>query len=91
MIRILTPVLALLLLPVAASANQQQADQCAASLSAEAKTIYDAVSPQASGSSDLRATITGTTRSLVSSGQVNRSSARSSAEAAAQCLAMLRS
>jgi hypothetical protein len=91
MIRKLTPVLALLLLPVAASASEAEADQCAASLSAEAKVIYDAVKPRAAASNDLQATVTEAVRSMVSAGQVSRSSARGSAQSAGQCLRMIQS
>lgn len=75
----------------AALASQQQADQCAAGLSGDSRTIYDAVAPQAASTGDLRSAITDTTKSLVMSGKVARSSARSAAEAAGTCLAMLKS
>lgn len=74
-----------------ALASQQQADQCAAGLSAESKTIYDAVAPTAASAPDLRAAITDATKSLVMAGKVNRSSAKGSAEAAGTCLAHLKS
>jgi hypothetical protein len=70
-------------------AGQQEANQCAAGLSPESKTIYDASAPKLSGSSDLRTVVTDTTRSLVMSGKVGRSTAVDSAEAAGKCLAML--
>ncbi len=74
-----------------AFASQQQADQCAAGLSAESKTIYDAVAPTAASAPDLRGAITDATKSLVMSGKVSRSSAKGSAEAAGACLAHLKS
>ncbi|MEJ8571046.1 hypothetical protein [Microbaculum marinum] len=80
-----------LLTATAAYAGQQEADSCAAGLSAESKTIYDATAPQVSASTDLRSVLTDTTKSLAMSGKVSRASAKSSAEAAAKCLEMLKS
>ncbi|TCT09964.1 hypothetical protein EDC22_106159 [Tepidamorphus gemmatus] len=75
----------------AAVAGQQQADQCAAGLSGDSKTIYDAVAPTAASAPDLRAAITDATKSLVMAGKVSRSSAKGAAEAAGACLAHLKS
>lgn len=75
----------------AAFADQQGAQACAAGLDPESKTIYDEVAPQVNASTDLRDVITASTRSLVASGKVARSSARTSAEAAGACLEKLKS
>ena len=75
----------------AAFADQQQATACAGSLDAESKTIYDAVAPEVTASTNLRDVVTSSTRSLVMKGQVRRGTARAPAEAAGACLEKLKS
>jgi hypothetical protein len=74
-----------------AYADKQQGTACAGSLDAESKTIYDAVAPEVTASTNLRDVVTSSTRSLVMKGQVNRSTAKASAEAAGACLEKLKS
>jgi hypothetical protein len=76
-------------LPVAAHAAKPEADSCAASLSAEAKTIYTAVSPSVTAGIDLRALVKEKVTAMVKAGTVSMGSARSSATAAGKCLVML--
>ncbi len=83
MLKILT--VALLLWPTLACADQAAADACAASLSADAKTIYAAVVAEfAAGNPhpDVRATIMG----LVQEGKIERGPVRENGRAAAACL-----
>ncbi|TCK27963.1 hypothetical protein EV667_1958 [Ancylobacter aquaticus] len=73
-----------------ARADQAAGNACAASLTADGKAIYAAVMA-AGDSGDLRTIVTDTTKSLAMSGQIDRGSARSNAEAAGQCLEQARS
>jgi hypothetical protein len=75
----------------AAFADQPAGTACAGGLDAESKVIYDAVAPQVTPSTNLRDVVTSTTRSLVIKGEVQRSSAKTSAEAAGTCLEKLKS
>lgn len=69
-----------------ARADSAAANDCAASLSKDAKTIFDATLPQVAPGADLRSLLTTNTRSLAMSGTIDRGSARQSATAAAKCL-----
>ncbi|WP_428029921.1 hypothetical protein [Ancylobacter sp.] len=79
-----------LLAGTAARADQAAGNACAASLNADGKAIYSAVIA-AGNTGDLRTLVTDTTKSLAMSGQIDRGSARSNAEAAGQCLEQARS
>lgn len=83
--------LVLLLLPAPAMAGQQEADKCAASLSAPAQQIYKSAAPHVTPTSDLRDVVTQQTRSLVMSGQISRADARANAQSAGMCLQKLQS
>lgn len=76
-------------LPMTASANRAAADACAASLSPEARLIFDAAAPAITPNAEIRPILEEKTRALVSSGRVSRSSARGSATAAGNCLRQL--
>ncbi|MFK8251106.1 hypothetical protein [Ancylobacter terrae] len=82
---------ALLALGTAARADKAAGDACAASLNASGKAIYAATLPGLSASTDLRAAVTASTRSLVQAGKVSMGDARPAAEAAGQCLQLARS
>ncbi len=88
---IVTAIFVLMLTASAVFAGQPEADQCAAGLSPDAKTIYDTVAPQVDASTNLRDAVSSTTRSLVMGGKIPRSSAKASAQAAGACLEMLKS
>jgi len=80
-----------LLLPLVCAAQVSRADStaandCAASLPKDAKTIFDTTLPQVRPGADLRSLLTTNTRSLAISGTIDRGSARQSATAAAKCL-----
>jgi hypothetical protein len=72
-----------------AFADAAGAASCAAGLNADAKTIYDATAPNVTAGADLRALITTQTKSLVMNGTIGRGGAKTAAEAAGACLAML--
>lgn len=72
-------------------ADAKQAQSCAASLSPESKTIYEASSADVSAGGDIKSVLESKTRSLVIDGKVARSNARPSAEAAGACLKFLKS
>ena len=65
------------------------ADACAKGLPAESKLIYDATVQNISSGGTIRDVVVSQTRSLVMSGKVSRSTARSSAETAGKCLELL--
>jgi type II secretory pathway component PulL len=69
-----------------AHADQVAAQNCAARLSRDSRTIYEATLPELRPGADLRALVTARTRSLAMSGKIARGSARASATAAGQCL-----
>lgn len=78
-------------LATAASADQASATKCAAKLSADGQTIYQASAPLITPASDVRAVVTDKTKSLVMGGSISRGAAKPAAEAAGACLAMLKS
>jgi hypothetical protein len=71
------------------SSGKGKASACAAGLSKDAKAIYDATAPQVGSLSTLRETVVEQTRSLVMAGKIGQGTAKSSAQAAGECLAML--
>jgi hypothetical protein len=73
----------------AASSGKGKASACAAGLSKDAKAIYDATAPQVGSLATLRETVVEQTRSLVMAGKIGQGTAKSSAQAAGECLAML--
>jgi hypothetical protein len=81
--------LILLLLPNTAVSGEAEASSCAGSLSAEAKIIYETVSPLITDGSNLRSVVRRETIALVTAGRVARASAPESARAAAGCLRQL--
>ena len=89
--RLQTAVLFTILTTGTAWADAKQAQSCAASLSSESKTIYDASSADVSAGGDIKSVLESKTRSLVIDGKVARSNARPSAEAAGACLKFLKS
>jgi hypothetical protein len=91
--RVIPPYLALCAFAVLinpASADQKKASACAANLPQGARTVFDAAAKEAVTAADLRALIESKTRSLVMSGGLARADARSSAEAAGECLKLIR-
>ncbi|MCB4768510.1 hypothetical protein LGR54_07835 [Ancylobacter sp. Lp-2] len=74
-----------------ALADKAAADSCAAGLNADGKAIYVASLPGISSGGDVRDVVTDKTRSLAMGGKIDRGAARTNAEAAGQCLAMVKS
>jgi hypothetical protein len=74
----------LIVAPIAA-----KADSCSAALAPEAKLIYNASSSGFGAASDKREFVKGKVMALVNAGSVSRFSAKSSAQAAAECLKQL--
>jgi len=75
----------------AAIADQKQAQSCVAQLSTESKLIFEQSAPDVTGGADIKSTLESKTRALVMAGKVARSDARPSAEAAGNCLKLLKS
>ena len=75
----------------AAFADTKKAQSCAADLSADSKLIYDQSAQDVAGGADVKSTLESKTRALVMGGKVARSNARPSAEAAGNCLKLLKS
>ncbi|GAB0119731.1 hypothetical protein [Acidisoma sp. 7E03] len=80
-----------LLAPLAAHAADPAAAQaCAAKLTPEAKSIYDAAAPKMTPTTDMRDLLKSTTFGLIMQGEVKQADARPSAMAAAKCLRNLK-
>jgi hypothetical protein len=72
-----------------ASSGKDKASACAAGLAKDSKTIYDATAPHVGSLANLRDTVVAQTKQLVMSGKIAQVTAKSSAQAAGQCLEML--
>jgi hypothetical protein len=83
-------ILVLILAPCCASADTAAATSCADVLSGDAKAIYAAAAPGIKTADDPRAFVKSKVVELVESGRIGRFSARSNAQAAGDCLRMLR-
>lgn len=79
----------LVLLPVAALADQQAADHCAAKLQAGPAAIYSATMAKIAPGSNIRDIVKSVTRGMVMSGDLGRNDAKPAAEAAGSCLRLL--
>lgn len=75
---------------VSAAPDPQAASTCAAALSPDARTIYAAVAPKVTPTTELPDVVRSTTRGLVMGGQIPRANAKPAAEAAGACLAQLK-
>lgn len=84
------PLLLVLALPASAFADQAGATACAAGLSADGKLIYAKTAPEVTPTTDLKEAVTAVARSMVMGGQMSREVARPAAEAAGECLKMLK-
>ncbi len=83
-------ILVLILAPCCARADAAAATSCADGLSSDAKTIYAAAAPGVQTADDPRAFIKSKVVALVEAGKIGRFSPRSNAQAASECLKMLR-
>jgi hypothetical protein len=83
-------ILVLISAPCCARADTTAATSCADGLSADAKAIYAAATPGIKTADDPRAFVKSKVVALVESGAIGRFSAKSNAQAAGDCLKMLR-
>jgi hypothetical protein len=83
--------LTLILAPAAAFADKQAADSCAASLQPGPKAIYDGTVANLGSGQKAGEVMKGQVIELVKSGKVQKTSAKSDAQAAGQCLKLLKS
>jgi hypothetical protein len=78
--------IAVLVLPSLAHADTKSSLACAAKLQPEAKLIYDKAAPTIRADTVIRDALPGIVRPMVMAGNVVRSSAQASGEAAGLCL-----
>ncbi len=74
---------------VAFAADRVAADACAAKLTPDAKSLYDAVAPHVTPQTDLEDIMTAKIAPLVIFGYISRRAAEEHAPAAAECLKLL--
>ena len=77
-------------LPIAAQADQAAANACAAGLSPDGQMLYAKTAPTMKPTSDIKDALTATARPLVMNGTLSRDAARTAAEAAGECLKLLK-
>mgnify|MGYP001768113936 CR=1 FL=1 len=80
----------LTLTPTAALADRKAGDACAAALSGDARTIYDAAAPAIRPDSVVKDVIIEKVRPLVMGGRLGRDAARAAAPAAGECLVLVK-
>ncbi|WP_422003387.1 hypothetical protein [Reyranella sp.] len=83
-------VAALALLPGAALADKAAADACAGGLSKDGKLIYSQTAPTIKPSTDIKDAMRSVARPLVMNGTLTRDAALTAAEAAGECLKLLK-
>lgn len=76
--------------PIAAHADQAAANACAAGLSKDGQMLYSKTAPTMKPSSDIKESLTAIARPLVMNGTLSRDAARTAAEAAGECLKLLK-
>lgn len=81
--------IALALVASPALADRSAADACAAGLSADSKSIYNAAIGQVQPGADNRAIVKGIVENMVNAGQLSMFGAKSAAQAAGACLKKL--
>lgn len=82
--------LAVVITPGAAWADQAAAERCATGIAPVGKQMFQAALPKVLAGSPPRDALTGAARELVMSGKVTRDVARLSAEAAGDCIKLLK-
>ncbi|MGQ3296766.1 hypothetical protein [Reyranella sp.] len=88
--RILLPLLGLSLLPAAAQADQAAAAACSAQLSKDGQLLYGKVAPTMTPQTNIKDALTSVARPMVMGGSMSRDTARAAAEAAGECLKLLK-
>lgn len=86
MVLVASMLIAIDLVSIDARADTATANACAATLSPDARLIYDKTFPQLKPNSNLRDLLTNNTRTLVIRGSISRTKARASATDASRCL-----
>ena len=80
----------LLVLPAAVLADQASAAACSAGLSSDAKLIYDKTAPTVNPATVIKDALTAVVRPMVMNGSMTQAVARPAAEAAGECLKLLK-
>jgi hypothetical protein len=80
----------LIVFPASAHADQAAANACAANLSPTGQMLYSKTAPTITPTSDIRDALTAQARPLVMNGTLSRDAARAAAEAAGECLRLLK-
>ncbi|WP_374545902.1 hypothetical protein [Rhodoblastus sp.] len=80
----------IVLAPSGASADMAAASACAASLSDDGKAIFRAAAPGIKSAGDKYQFVKGKALALVAKGEISPFSAKANAEAAGECLKMMR-
>jgi len=88
--RILLPLLGLFLLPAVGHADQAAATACSAKLSKDGQLLYGKVAPTMTPQTDIKDALTSVARPMVMGGSMSRDTARTAAEAAGECLKLLK-
>jgi hypothetical protein len=78
------------LAPAAVLADQAASTKCRGKLNADGKAIYDKSLPLATPDANLREVVTEQTRALAGAGTIQVPTARANAEAAGECLKLLK-
>ena len=78
------------LLPAAAQADQAAGDACAGGLSKDGQLLYSRTAPNIKPATDIKDALTSVARPLVMNGTLTRDAARTAAEAAGECLKLLK-
>ena len=85
------PLLALFLLPaVAQAADPAAATACSAKLTPDGQMFYGKIAPKMTPATDVREELEEVGRPLVMAGSRSRATARAAAEAAGECLKLLK-
>lgn len=77
-------------LPVTVHADQAAGSACAANLSPNGQMLYNKTAPTITPKSDIKDALTAVARPLVMNGTLSRDAARTAAEAAGECLKLLK-
>lgn len=80
----------LLTSPLPVFANQKSADDCASKLPKDSAAIYSNTVAQISPGANIKDLVVEITRGLVMDGRLSRANARPAAEAAGNCLKLIR-
>lgn len=82
--------LMLFFLPTAVLADQASAAACSAGLSSDAKLIYDKTAPTVKPATVIKDALSAVVRPMVTNGSMTQAVARPAAEAASECLKLLK-